>query len=260
MPIYHLHDKSGAQVNDPALALAMGAVLGASTINKFGASDVAADTPTDIWDGVATYAFPTTALITHVSQTTDQVALRGGLVNVQGLDANWEAVTQIVTLDAADTTTPVALATPLIRCFRALIMGSVACDSTVRVHNAGETVDYAVITVGHNQTLMAVYTVPAGKTAFMAGYYVSVTNLTNRTPTNTEILLEASNNVHGALFTTKHANSIPKEAPGVDHRFNPYYKFTEKTDILISALCADWPGHVHARFDLILVDNVKLEA
>jgi len=232
----------------------MGVYEGISSINKFGATaEAALNTATDVWDGGAVYPYPATALITHVSQTTDQTALRGALVNVQGLDADWNLVTQTVTLNATLTTTAVVLATPLLRCFRMILMGDTTLTSPIRAHNSAESVDYAIITTGLNQTLMAIYTVPAGHTAFMTSYYAATTDTTNKTPTSTEVKLYAANRVHGDLFTIKHANAIPEAGNGFLHTFNPYYKFTEKTDIRVNVTSADQPGHVHAGFDIILV-------
>ena len=251
-------DRNGNSLVDPALDIPRGAYQQVSSVNKFGAIvEAPLDTDTIVWDGGPTYSWPATALITSVSQTTDQVALRGALVNVQGLDADWNQITQIITLDAADTTTPIVLPTPLIRCFRMILMGDVTTTSTIRAHNAAETVDYAIITAGINQTLMAIYTVPAGYTAYMTSYYTSVTNAVNKIPDNTEVRLKSANRNHGDLFTVKHAFAIPEGMPGFQHQFNPYYKFTEKTDILVEVNCAVQPAHIHAGFDLILINGTR---
>lgn len=249
-------DQNLVPYKDDKLLVPLGCYNGMTSINKFGASqEVAADTATDVWDGGAVYPYPETAAITKVSQTTDQVALRGALVNVQGLDANWEAVTEIIALDASNTTTPVTLVTPMIRCFRMILMGNISLTSTIRAHNDAEDEDYAIITAALNQTLMAVYTIPAGYTGYMTSYYAATTDTTNKTPTSTEVKLYSCNRAHGDLFTIKHANAIPEAGSGFQHTFNPYYRFPEKTDIRINVVCADQPGHVHAGFDIVLVKN-----
>ena len=153
-----LHRLTGNQ----ALEAASGNNTGMTSVNKFGRnSAVDIDVQEEIWDGSIAYSFPATALMTSISQTADQATLRGGTIEIQGLDANWDLVVQTATLDASDTTTVVTLTTPLIRCFRMRVLENVVTTSPIRVHNAGETVDYAIISVGNNQTLMAIYTVPA---------------------------------------------------------------------------------------------------
>lgn len=106
-------------VSDIMHDIPLGNVSGSFPVNKFGANVlVTADTIEDIWDGGGTYVYPTTADITHVHQLVDQVNLRGADVEVQGLDINWDLVVQTQQLDAADTSTLVALGTPLLRIFR----------------------------------------------------------------------------------------------------------------------------------------------
>lgn len=247
-------DRNGNLLTNNNLDIPRGTYSQVSSINKFGRnSAVAIGVQEEIWDGSAAYSYPATALITSLSQTTDQAALRGGLINVQGLDEDWNQVTQIATLDATLTTNVVTLATPLIRCFRALVMSSTAIDSPVRIHNAAETVDYAIIGVGNNQTLMAIYTVPAGKTAFMTNYYAHVNPGTNLDPTSNPIKMWARDNDHSTLALIKHV--VGQTSGGFQHFFSPYQKFTEKTDIYLTATPVGKAADVSAGFDLILVDN-----
>jgi len=72
-------------------------------------------------------------------------------------------------------------------------------------------------------------------------------------------LIRSADNQHAPLLIVKHANSAPKEGIMSPHTFNPYYVFTETTDIVLSVITADAIGHVHAGFDIILVDNKYIE-
>lgn len=237
--------------SDYMLEVAAGRITGKSSVNKFGRNeDVAVGTEEEIWDGSLAYVFPATALMTSISQTADQVALRGESIEVQGLDSNFDFVTQDAVLDATDTTTVVTLTTALIRCFRMKVKSSVVATSTIRVHNAGETVDYAIISTGNNQTLMAIYTVPAGKTAYMTSYYASVNPATNLDPTSNPIRLWAVDNVNGYARQIKHVIGLTVGA--FQHEFSPYLKFTEKTDIYITATPVGKAVDVSAGFDLYL--------
>lgn len=238
------------------LAIPQGLISGYSGINKFGANADSADGATeDVWDGGGTYSFPTSALMTSMSQTTDQAAMRGETVEIQGLDANWEPVTQTKELDASDTTTVVTLDTPLIRCFLMKVLADVVCDSSIRVHNAGETQDYAIITAGNNQTLMAVYTVPSGYTAFMTSYYCDYVRDAVKDPDSTDFRVWVADRENGYEFQLKHAKGIPKQASGFQHHFDPYMKITQKSDIKVTSAPDGAAASVHAGFDLILVVN-----
>lgn len=241
---------------DFQLAVAQNLIPGMAAVNNFGNNPSSAiDTQEDMWDNGGTYPYPATALITSISQTADQVAMRGAIIEVEGLDANWDLTVQTTTLNASNTTTVVTLGTALIRVFRAKVLADVVGDSPIRVHNAGETVDYAVIQIGHNQTLMAFYTVPNGKTAYVTNYYMSVTRTAANDPVSTEFKLWASDRDNLYAFQLKHAIGLPVSAPPFDYPFRPYAKFTQKTDLKMTSYCEGKAGHVHGGFDIILVDN-----
>ena len=209
--------------NDFMLSAAMGDVDGVSCVNKFGHNgDVAANTQEDVWDGGGDYPFPTTALITHISQTTDQSDMRGANVNIQGLDANWLLTTQTPALNASDTTTAVELATPLIRCFRAKVEANFVITSSIRVHNSAENVDYAIVDTGNNQTLMAIYTIPSGKTGYMTSYYCDYVPTSTKDPDSIEFKLWASDRLNNYEFQIKNKKGIPSNSSGFQHEFRPY--------------------------------------
>ena len=244
-----LHKLTGNQ----AIEAASGNNLGMTSVNKFGRNEaVAIATEEEIWDGSIAYSFPATALMTSISQTADQAALNGGTIEIQGLDANWDLVVQTATLGTPSTTV-VTLTTPLIRCFRMKVLENVVTTSPIRVHNAGETVDYAIISVGNNQTLMAIYTVPAGKTAYMTNYYAAVNPATNLNPTSNPIRLWATDNANGYARQIKHVQGLTLGQ--FQHHFDPYFRATEKTDIFITATPVGKAADVSAGFDLIVVDE-----
>lgn len=253
MTVNHSITKLGRN-EDFSLQLARGEIYNHSHVNKFGRNAaVAIGIEEEIWDGSAAYVYPATALMTSISQTTDQAALRGETIQVQGLDANWDLVIQDAVLDATLTTNVVTLTTPLIRCFRAKVQSSVVADSTIRVHNAGETQDYAVIAIGSQQTQMAIYTVPAGFSAYMTCYYAHVNPGTNLDPTSNPIRLYATDNVNGYAAQLKHI--VGQTSGGFQHFFTPYYVFSEKTDIFMTSQPVGKAADVSGGFDLILVKN-----
>ena len=241
-------------LGDTTILAAAGTNSAMSSVNKFGRNpDVAIATEEEIWDGSAAYVYPATALMTSMSQTTDQVAARGLVIEVQGLDSTWALVVQTKALNAADTTTAVDLDTPLIRVFRMKVLGNVVTTSTIRVHNAAENQDYAIIDTGRNQTQMAIYTVPAGKTAYMTSYYAAVNPATILDPTSMPIRLYARDNANGYAKQIKH--SIGLIVGQFQHYFEPHYKFTEKTDIFITATPVGKAADVSAGFDIILIND-----
>ena len=249
---------NGHALTDDNLLISMGVYSGIEHINKFGENeDVVANTHEDIWTGGGDYPYPATALITHVSQTTNQVAALGAQVKLEGLNANWELQRQRTFLDGTDTTTPVELDIPLLRVWRVAVGSAVNIDSSIRVHNAAENVDYAIMLPDENQTMMAQYTIPRGYTGYMTGLYTSVISdaTNNKEPDYTDVHLHARDNLFGHDWQIKHEQAIPKNGSGFQHFFKPYYKFVEMTDLKMAAFCKAEPGHVHAGFDIIIIKD-----
>lgn len=238
-----------------------GNITETSWVNKFGGGcEAATDTATDVWDNGATnaiYDFPATATITHVRSAVDSATTQGLAIEVQGLDANWDLVVQDATLDGTNSTTEVALTTALLRIFRIKVQANVVADQNIWAGSTGmaAATASAVVIAGNNQTLMAIYTVPANKTAYMTKMYASVVDATNKTPTSTEVVLWAADRANSYEFQIKNAQGIPSQGNPLEHEWLPFQKFTEKTDIKLQVTCANQPGLVYGGFDLILVDN-----
>lgn len=250
------------------LAIAQGKVPGLSSVHKFGeAGNIdTADGFVDVWDGAGdvagltksgtrVYTYSTTADIDSVvsssgSDTTD--------LEVEGLDSNWNAVTQTVTLTGQ---TRVALSTNLIRVFRMKnegadpYAGNVFCyvdgALTAGVPNTEADVR-AIIKIGNEQTMMAVYTVPNGKTGYLDQFFASVSKKTAQTSD-----MELRFRKNGGVFRIKHrASVIASGTSHVGHRFTvPENGLPAKTDITILADSSANDGAVAAGYDLFLVDD-----
>lgn len=243
-------------VLDPMLELARGNITGQSHVNKFGGSpEVASGVQEDIWDGQGTYSFPITADMTHIKQSVDDATMRGETIEVYGLDTNWALVTQTKALDGSNTTTAVALDTAMKRVFRMKVLADVVAAQDVVCVNVGGGTTYAKILAGNNQTLMAIYTVPAGKTGFLDEYYGDVIPTATKNPTATEFRLWFADRHNGYEFQLKHERGATSTKIDVGWAFKVPLVVTQKTDIKISAQPNDKAAKVFAGFDLRLVDD-----
>jgi hypothetical protein len=235
------------------LGISKGEVLGTGKILKFGRNPVmASGAREEIWDGTGAYTFPATADITHLHSTDS--ADTSINIEVEGLDTNYALVVQEKALDAADAQTPVALDTPIRRVFRKKNIDSTDLVGDVHATNAGDTVEYGVITVPFNQTQMAMYTVPAGKTAYLTRYY----GMVNKKQT-ASVEIEVYVRPFGQVFQLKHNGVI---ASGGDAHWDfsffpssPPMKIEEKSDIKIVGIASAAGVDTSAGFDLIIVDN-----
>lgn len=255
------------QISGEGLTLAQGEATGKSFIHKFGSAPDfdTGDGTIDIWDGAndaglnaMQYTYSTTADIdtlssSNVGDTVD--------IEVQGLDANYDLSTETVTLTGQ---TKVTLTTPLIRVFRLKnvgssdLLGSVYCyvDGTITTGIPDTATDVrAIIDNGNNQTLMAIYTVPAGKTAYMRGFYGATAGASR----DTNIVLDLKARPFGQVFQLKHRSAISSTATSIlKYDYVEPQPFSEKTDIVMRATITESAitgASISAGFDLVLVDN-----
>jgi hypothetical protein len=249
------------------LAIAKGEVSGSTFIHKFGnAPDFdQSDGVVTIWDGAddahinqMNYVYSSTDDIDSVSSDD-----AGDTFDLQvfGLDANYNEINEIVTLQGQ---TRVPLVNSYLRVFRMVNTNSTDNVGHVYCYVNGAitggipddpTTVRAVIQPGNNRTLMAVYTVPAGKTGYMRDWYAA-TSGANR---NSNYPMQLRARKLGGVFQLKHIWSLADNGTSsYQHKFEEPEVFTEKTDIEVRGEMTTSGGtlaSVAAGFDLVLVDN-----
>ena len=184
----------------------------AGAVNKFGENpDIGVGTTEDVWDGGGTYSFPAGATITHIRSAVDSATTQGMTIEVQGLDIDWAAVTQTKDLDGSDSTTEVILGTALRRVFRMKVLEDAVADQDIWAGDDDFVVGAAnaIIQAGNNQTLMAIYTVPAGCTAYMTQYYADNETDGTRHPASVRFKLWVADRANTYEFQLKHQRAIP---------------------------------------------------
>jgi hypothetical protein len=108
---------------------------------------------------------------------------------------------------------------------------------------------------GNNQTLMAVYTIPDGKTGYMRDWYASVAGA-NKT---TNYIMELRARPTGKVFQLKHKSSLSDDGTSyIQHKYEEPEVFAARTDIEMRCqLTASGAtaAAVSAGFDIVLVDD-----
>jgi hypothetical protein len=250
---------------ESGLAIAKGDVIGHSFVHKFGrAPDFdTGDGEVTVWSGAndaltneMQYNYSATAIIDSLvsSNSGDTQAIK-----VEGLDSSYALVTQTITITGQ---TRKALDTNLIRVNRLINVGSTDIAGNVYCYEdtaltAGVPIDTtkirAIIIDGSNQTEMAVYTVPAGKTGYLRQWFASSSGAKK----TTNYLTKLKARPFGQVFQLKHSSSIADAAPYI-HSYVEPEAFAEKTDIEMTASITDTgitEAAVSAGFDIVLVDN-----
>jgi hypothetical protein len=228
-------------------------------VEKFGANhdvDTNSD-PEDCWTQGGTYTFLTTATALYASSSSaaDTVS-----INVQGLDGDWNLQTKSVTLTGQ---TQALIPGTWLRVFRAynesatLLAGDVYIAGDAGAAITGGVPDVASlikakIDLGDGQTMMAIYTVPNGYTAYMTRWYATLA-VSRASYAVVQLRKRASGGVFRAsreIGLTGAGNSIYQEL------LNIAIPYASKTDIKITIKEVGANDmDVDGGFDLLLVGD-----
>ncbi|MCK5017364.1 MAG: hypothetical protein KAS32_09885, partial [Candidatus Peribacteraceae bacterium] len=110
----------------------------------------------------------------------------------------------------------------------------------------------AILQLGNNQTLMSIFTIPAGTSGYMRDWYAAISGA-KKTSVHT-VRVEAR--PFGQVFQLKHQSSIlAAGSSSIQHFYTEPEIFLEKTDIEIRVNSDEDQASVSAGFDIVLVEN-----
>lgn len=193
---------------------------------KYGYNPLIINVEETIWDVGGAYSWIATAaplVATSASGATDS----GVTGVVEGLDADYNEISEAFTLNASGTYTTTA---SFYRVHRAYVTGSTAPAGNINFTIGATT--YARITAGENQTLMAVYTVPAGH-----ALYISNGITTHGTDTSGAYMtVRFKLRSEGSVFRT----AVKVDVIGGELVFPFEYplRVPEKTDVEVTGICS----------------------
>ena len=248
-------DKDGNIINSSGISsniyISAGLVDGWANVHKFGAvPSMSQNTSGSIWDVDDTY-YPWDAFDTPSALTISTTAFNGtasslddGItVHVLGLNENFEEVEDTFTISGNSATGTVVFK----RVYRAYIDGSVANQTQIRVSNT--TAEVLRINIGKSQTLMAIYTVPAGKTGYLL-------QGTSTCAANADATIDMFVRYFGQdSFRIGHTAEVAGVGGQYTYQFGVPIKIPEKSDLDIRTEVRSNNARVTAAFDLVLVDN-----
>jgi len=151
-------------------------------IAKFGHDATTTTSTIEVWDGSIAYPYATSEETLYLSST---VEADNQSYEIQGLDGDWNPQTAVVTAAGPTGQDSVALPGTWIRVFRIKNVGSTDNAGTIYVSTDADTSDTAgvpatpatqtraQVSVGFNQTLMAIWAVPRNNTAYLTSMYAS---------------------------------------------------------------------------------------
>lgn len=232
----------------------------ASTVQKFGSNnDVGTGAYEDIWQAGGTYNWLTAASAVRVKaggNAADTAAGAGAQsVTIVGLDENWAEASETVATNGALASSPTT--TTFIRVFRAYVENAGAYtgvntgDVTIET-TGGTTVGF--ISAGLGQSQLGLYSVPAGKVAYLQRFRIVANSGANKTATIRLWQRRDADDV-ATPFKPKRLVDVFNGVSGevsVEHATYP--SFPAKTDIWFDAIGDANATSVDVSFDLILVD------
>lgn len=229
------------------LAIAKGEVNGHTFQHKFGAVPAMSQNQTGtVWD-VNDTKYPWSAFSTAGVLTIPAVNASDNLKSVViiGLDANYVEQLEIVQVLSASAVTTTKT---FIRVYRAYMTdGSSTNVGQINIQKGGVTV--ARISAAKGQTLMAIYTVPAGYTGFLTQ---GVCTCQAGADATGDMFVRYFGN---EAFRVGHSFEVSGNGGQYNYKFDVPLPIPEKTDIDVRATVRSNNARITAAFDLILMKN-----
>ena len=244
------------------LQVSRGQIAYHESIYKFGNNPEVADSIETIWPqgGLYSYLSAATVLTVSSSSTNDTSAGTGArTVELFGLDGDYNEISEVVTLNGQ---TAVNTTQSYLRINRMIVRSAGSGGANAGIIYAGTgTVTtgvpaniYATINGdGTNQTLMALWTIPAGYTGYLMQYDVS-NGTTSNTPAVCKLLLVAR--PYGEVFQTKDIKSLTT-GMHIENTLIIPVEFAEKTDIEVRAVSSSnsVTFDISAAFEMLYIKN-----
>jgi hypothetical protein len=254
------------QLNDDGLiAYARGGavtesdVLNSYLIDKSGATETlgtSAATMVTVWDEGGLYPWNTfTGSGAHifVASANNDAKMQGVAITIEGLDSNYNLISEVVTMDASDTTTVQETTQNFYRIVKATVTGTNTnsipndYDITFKYGSSGGTT-VAKILATYGATQSCTYTIPAGYQGFILG----VNGSSGQSDEITTMIWDRPFN--GAWSQVKTFKFV---SGTFEHNMRTPLVFNEKTDIEIRAYALVESSRIGTEFQLLLVPNVS---
>lgn len=229
-------------IDDFKLNTSRGLVKGASVVHKFGAvPSMSTATTGTVWDKNDTL-YPWSAFsVANTISVSANAADNGVAVTIYGLDSNYAEINETVTIASGAATTT----NSFLRVYRAFASAPNANNISMNINGT----EVARITAGMAQTLMAVYTVPAGKTAYLYKGACSA-----------QASADATGNMYVRYFgqtSFRVGHSFEVAGAGGPYVYDFAYPIAipAKSDIDVRVTTRSNNGRYTAAFDMLLVDT-----
>lgn len=235
-----------------ALQVARGQIALHERVCPFG-FNTAVTTSETVWSPGGLYTFPTAAsVLTVVSDDANDDAGDTGArtVTIEGLDANYEPLSVTVTMDGTNAVSTTGFSFLRVNKVYVATAGSSGTnEGTITIANSTPTT-LASIVAGVGVSEQCVYTVPAGKTAYIGSFMLSSYNSTAGAGTAGQIFVRP----FGGAFQLVTTVRIPGTGAFTCSAEYPA-PVTEKSDIDFRAIALAGTSNVSAQLQMVVIQN-----
>lgn len=240
--------------SDFLVEVALGRVAGHSFVHKFGRNADIGTSEETVWDQGGLYSYLASASILKISSSdADDTSAGTGArtIEIFGLDTNHVEINETITLNGQ---TAVNTVNEYLRIFRGIVRtGGSGGKNAGDIYAGTGTVTAGVpankflkVIVGKSQTLMALFTVPANKTALCIQMMFSSGS---QKATESMLYIRPENEV----FQVKDDFDFFQD--NVRSQSLVYSVITPKSDIELRSLVATGTAPISGFFDLLLIDD-----
>jgi len=239
------------------LQVARGQIQGHRNVTVFGFNPDVDTTQVSVWPLPSLITFPSAALQMTVSSSSasDTSAGTGArTIVVQGLDANYNEISETVTMNGQ---TAVTMTAAFLRVNYAYVLtagsgNSAAGDiyiGTGTVTAGVPATVYDVIKFDYNNTTTGSYTIPAGYTAYLSQGLFSAGQASGSTQVQGRLLSRGTDNIRRTAAITTLNNGV------ADYVFEYPLAIPEKTTVEATAIGSANNNACSSMFILVLVKN-----
>src|SRR5210317_1100692 len=144
------------------LQVSRGLIRGSVARNIFGYQVAVTTSFIPAWEFASVYAYPGSAITMTVTSASSSD--NGKTLLIQGLDANYVEISDIVTINGGgDINTNI----PFFRINDVILTSGATNVGLITIQNTGKTVKYAGIRAGDGRNQASIYTVPANKEFYL---------------------------------------------------------------------------------------------
>lgn len=244
---------------DYHLDVAAGRITGSKLVYKYGRNPNldGIDVFESLWEGGGIY----TGFDVIEAQTVDVISTDANdtllgtgarSITLYGLDGDYLEVSETLEMNG---TAGVTSTIEFIRCDRAKVESAGSAgynEGTIDVTQTTSGIKFASLSIGYNSTMIAAYTIPAGKTGYVDRLFATFSGGKKAAYANIRLGIR----LHGKVFLVDGEAALHSEgSSAVNMDFAYPKRLPEKTDIHIVAASSETNVAISGAFDILLEDN-----